>query len=145
MATIWVLRQTKTYLLQALSMAIALLGSSNRTTKGDRRLGPLRVLDRVITCLRPSRIADFKTSIPCLKKKKEGGGGVAQFTAWSTSLCVRLFLERRRQCRNTCVRKTSKQKHLRKVITVKRKRFRHVKTISLFPLNKMFHIDYKTA
>ena len=46
---------------------------------------------------------------------------------------------------NTCVRKTSKQKHLRKVITVKRKRFRQVKTISSFPLNKMFHLDYKIA
>ena len=43
------------------------------------------------------------------------------------------------------VRKTRKQKHLRKVITVNRKRFRQVKSISHFPLNKMFHIDYKTV
>ena len=89
----------------------------------------------------PSRIVDFKISIPCLKKKR----GVTQFTEWSTLSCARLFLERRRQCRNTCVRKTSKQKHLRKVITVKRKRFCQVKTTSPFPLNKMFHIDYKTV
>ena len=56
-----------------------------------------------------------------------------------------LFLERRRQCKNTRVRKISKQKHLREVITIKRKRFRQVKTINSFPLNKMFHIDYRTA
>ena len=31
------------------------------------------------------------------------------------------------------------------VITIKRKRFRQVKTINPFPLNKMFHIDYKIA
>ena len=31
------------------------------------------------------------------------------------------------------------------VITIKRKRFRQVKTINSFPLNKMFHIDYKIA
>ena len=140
MATIWVLCGTKTYFLQALSMAIALPKSSDRTTKGDRRPGPLRVLDRAMTChglleLQISKLASL------VKKKK----GVAQFTAWSTSSCARLFLETRRQCRNTCVRKTSKQKHLWKVITVKRKIFRQVKTISPFPLNKMFHIDYKTA
>ena len=144
MATIWVLCGTKTYFLQALSMAIALPKSSDRTTKGDRRPGPLRVLDRAMTChglleLQISKLASL------VKKKKKRGGGVTQFTAWSTSSCARLFLERWRQCRNTCVRKTSKQKHLRKVITVKRKRFRQVKTINPFPLNEMFHIDYKTA
>ena len=31
------------------------------------------------------------------------------------------------------------------VITIKRKRFRQVKTINPFPLNKMFYIDYKIA
>ena len=31
-------------------MAIALPKSSDRTTKGDRRPGPLRVLDRAMTC-----------------------------------------------------------------------------------------------
>ena len=138
MATIWVLCRTKTYFHQALSMAIASPGSSDRTTKGDRRPGPLRVSDRVMTChdllgLQISKLAS-------LVKKK---GGVTQFAAWSTSSCARLFLERRRQCKNTCVRKISKQKHLRKVITVKRKRFCQAKTINPFPLNKMFHIDYK--
>ena len=39
----------------------------------------------------------------------------------------------------------SKQKHLREVITIKRKRFRQVKTMNPFPLNRMFHIDYKMA
>ena len=141
MATIWVLCRTKTYFRQSLSMAIASPGSSDRTTKGDRRPSPLRVSDRVMTChdllgLQISKLASL------VKKKKKR---VAQFTAWSTSSCARLFLERRRQCRNTCVRKISKQKHLGKVITVKRKRFRQVKTISPFPLNEMFHIDYKTA
>ena len=56
-----------------------------------------------------------------------------------------LFLERRRQCKDTCVRKISKQKHLWEVITIKRKRFRQVKTINPFPLNKMFYINYRTA
>ena len=86
---------------------------------------------------RPSRIADFKTSISFEK--------VAQFAAWSTSSCARLFLERRRQCKNTCIRKISKQKHLWKVITLKRKRLRQVKIINPFPLNKMLRIDYKIA
>ena len=31
------------------------------------------------------------------------------------------------------------------VITIKRKRFRQVKTMNPFPLNRMFHIDYKIA
>ena len=142
MATIWVLCRTKTYFLQALSMAIVLPGSLDRTTKGDRRPGPLRVLDRVMTCHDLLGLQISKLASPFfLKKKRE----VVQFTTWSTSSCARLFLERRRQCRNTCVRKTSKQKHLGKVITIKRKRFRQVKTISPFPLNEMFHIDYKTA
>ena len=111
--------------------------------KGDRRPGPLRVSDRVMTChdllgLQISKLAS-------LVKKKKKRRGVAQFIAWSTSSCARLFLERRRRCRNACVRKISKQKHLWKVITVKRRRFRQVKTMNPFPLNKMFHIDYKIA
>ena len=135
--------RAKTYFRQALSTTIASPRSSDRTAKGDRRPGPLRVLDRVMTChdlleLQISKLAS-------LVKKKKKRRGVAQFIAWSTSSCARLFLEKQRQCRNTCIRKTSKQKHLRKVITVKRKRFCQVKTISPFPLNKMFHIDYKTA
>ena len=86
---------------------------------------------------RPSRIADFKTSISFEK--------VAQFAAGSISSRARLFLERRRQCKNTRVRKISKQKHLREVITIKRKRFHQVKIMNPFPLNKIFHIDYKLA
>ena len=39
----------------------------------------------------------------------------------------------------------NKQNHLREVITIKRKRFRQVKTMNPFPLNRMFHIDYKIA
>ena len=70
---------------------------------------------------------------------------VAWFAVGSTSSRALLFLERRRQCKNTRVRKISKQKHLREVITIKRKRFRQVKTMNPFPLNKMFHIDYKIA
>ena len=70
---------------------------------------------------------------------------VAQFTAGSTSSRARLFLERQRQCKNTRVGKISKQKHLREVITIKRKRFHQVKAMNPFPLNKMFHINYKIA
>ena len=144
MATIWVLCRTKTYFHQALSVAIASPGSSDWMTKGDRRPGPLRVSDRIMTChdllgLQISKLASL------VKKKEKKRRGVAQFTAWSTSSCSRLFLERRRQWRNACVRKISKQKHIRKVITVKRIRFHQGKLINPFPLNKMFHIDYKIA
>ena len=50
-------------------MAIALSGSSDRTTKGDRRPGPLRVLDRVMTChdLLGLQISKLATLV---KKKK---------------------------------------------------------------------------
>ena len=137
MATIWVLCRTKTYPLQALSMTIALPGSSDRTTKGDRHPSPLRVSDGVITC---HDLLGLQVSKLAFLFKK-----VAQCAAWSTSLCARLFLERRRRCKNTCVRKISKQKHLWKVITVKRKRFRQVKLINPSLLNKLFHIDYKIA
>ena len=68
---------------------------------------------------------------------------VSWFAVRSTSSRALLFLERRRQCKNTRVRKISKQKHLREVITIKRKRFRQVKIMNPFPLNKIFHIDYK--
>ena len=70
---------------------------------------------------------------------------VAWFAVGSTSSRALLFLERRRQCKNTRVRKISKQKHLREVITIKRKRFHQVKIMNPFPLNKIFHIDYKLA
>ena len=128
---------TKTYSRQALSTAIASPWSSDRTTKGDKRPGPLRVSDRVMTChdllgLQISKLAFIV---------KKG----SQFAAGSTSSRARLFLERWRQCKNTRVRKISKQKHLWEVITIKRKIFRQVKTINPFPLNKMFHIDYKIA
>ena len=54
-------------------MAIVLPGSSDRTTKGDRRPGPLRVLDRVMTChdllgLQISKLASLV--------KKKGGRAV---------------------------------------------------------------------
>ena len=42
--------QNQTYFRQALSTATASPRSSDRMTKGDRRLGPLRVSDRVMTC-----------------------------------------------------------------------------------------------
>ena len=77
---VWVLCRTKTYFLQALSMAIALPGSLERTTKGDRRPSPLRVSDEVITC---HDLLGLRTSKPAslfLKKRKKKGG-VAQFTA----------------------------------------------------------------
>ena len=50
-------------------MAIALHGSSNQMTKGDRRPGPLRVLDRVMTChdLLGLQISKLATLV---KKKK---------------------------------------------------------------------------
>ena len=70
---------------------------------------------------------------------------VAWFAVGSTLSRALLFLERRRQCKNTRVRKISKQKHLREVITIKRKRFHQVKIMNPFPLNKIFHIDYKLA
>ena len=68
---------------------------------------------------------------------------VAQFATGSTSSRAWLFLERQRQCKNTRVGKISKQKHLQEVITIKRKRFRQVKAMIPFPLNNMFHINYK--
>ena len=50
-------------------MAIALHGSSNQMTKGDRRPSPLRVLDRVMTChdLLGLQISKLATLV---KKKK---------------------------------------------------------------------------
>ena len=137
MATIWVLCKTKTYFRQALSTAITLPEPSDQTTEGDRCPGPLRVSNRIMT--RHDLLGLQVSKLAFLFKK------VAQCAAWSTSLCAQLFLERRRRCKNTCVRKISKQKHLWKVITVKRKRFRQVKLINPSPLNKMFHIDYKIA
>ena len=129
---------TKTCFRQALSTALASPGSSDRMTEGDKRPSPLRVSDRVMMChdllgLQISKLA-------FLVKKR-----VALFATGSTSSRARLFLERRRQCKYTHVRKISKQKHLREAITIKRKRFRQVKTINPFPLNKTFHIDYKIA
>ena len=50
-------------------MAIALPGSSDRTTKGDRRPGPLRVLDRVMTC--HDLLGLQISKLPSLVKKKE--------------------------------------------------------------------------
>ena len=55
-------------------MAIALPGSLDWTTKEDKRPGPLRVSDRVMTChdllgLQVSKLASL------VKKKKKGGGG----------------------------------------------------------------------
>ena len=126
-------------------MAIASPGSSDRTTKGDRHPGPIWISDRVMTCHDLLRLQISKLAFLVKEKKKKKKRGVAQFTAWGTSTCAQLFLERRRQCRNARVRKISKQKHLRQLITVKRKRFRQVKTINPFPLNKMLHIDYKIA
>ena len=71
---VWVLCRTKTYFLQALSMAIALPGFSKRTTKGDRRPSPLRVSDEVITC---HELLGLRTSKPAslfFKKEKRKGG-----------------------------------------------------------------------
>ena len=137
MATIWVLCRTKTYFRQALSAAIASPGSSNQTTEGDIRLGPLRVSDRIMTCHNLLGLQISKLTF-LLKRSHSSQHGA--------HCCVlNCFLERWRQCKNTCVRKISKQKHLWKVITVKRKRFRQVKIINPFTLNKMFYIDYKIA
>ena len=56
-------------------MAIALPGSLDWTTKEDKRPGPLRVSDRVMTChdllgLQVSKLASL------VKKKKKRGGGL---------------------------------------------------------------------
>ena len=55
-------------------MAIALPGSSDRTTKGDRRPGPLRVSDRVMTChdLLGLQISKLAFLVKEKKKKKRG-------------------------------------------------------------------------
>ena len=51
-------------------MAIALPRSSDRTTKEDRRPGPLRVLDRAMTCHSLLRLQISK--LASLVKEKEG-------------------------------------------------------------------------
>ena len=53
-------------------MAIALPKSSDRTTKGDRRPGPLRVLDRAMTCHDFLGLQISKLASLVKKKKKEG-------------------------------------------------------------------------
>ena len=52
-------------------MAIALPGSSDRTTKGDRCPGPLQVLDRVMTC---HDLLGLQVSKLTSLVKKKGGG-----------------------------------------------------------------------
>ena len=53
-------------------MAIALPGSSDRMTKGDRRPSPLRVSDRVMTCHDLLGLQISKLASLVKKKKKEG-------------------------------------------------------------------------
>ena len=70
-------------------MAIVLPGSSDRTTKGDRRPGPLRVLDRVMTChdllgLQISKLAS-------LVKKEEEEGGRAIHSMEHIVVCSAIF------------------------------------------------------
>ena len=70
-------------------MAIVLPGSSDRTTKGDKRLGPLRVLDRVLTChdllgLQISKLAS-------LVKKEEEKGGRAVHSMEHIVVCSAIF------------------------------------------------------
>ena len=57
-------------------MAIALPGSSDRTTKGDRCPGPLRVLDRVMTCHDLLGLQILKLASLVKKKEEEGGRAV---------------------------------------------------------------------
>ena len=71
-------------------MAIVLPGSSDRTTKGDRRPGPLQVLDRVMTChdllgLQISKLASL------VLRKKRGGGGRAVHSMEHIVLCLAIF------------------------------------------------------
>ena len=70
-------------------MAIVLPGSSDQTTKGDRRPGPLRVLDRAMTChglleLQISKLAS-------LVKKKEEKGGRAVHSMEHIVVCSTIF------------------------------------------------------
>ena len=62
-------------------MAIASPGSLDRTTKEDRRPGPLRVSDRVMTCHDLFGLHISKLASLVKKKKKKKKKGVAQFTA----------------------------------------------------------------
>ena len=73
---VWVLCRTKTYFLQALSMAIALPESLERTTKGDRRPSPLQVSDRVMTCHDLLGLQTSKPASHFFLKKKKGGRAV---------------------------------------------------------------------
>ena len=78
MATIWVLCRTKTYFHQALSVAIASPGSLDWTTKGDRRPGPLRVSDRIMTChdLLGLQISKLASLVKKKRKEKKRGRAV---------------------------------------------------------------------
>ena len=58
----------------SIKYAIALPGSSDRTTKGDRRPSPLRVLDEVITCYDLLGLRTSKPASLFLKKEKRKGG-----------------------------------------------------------------------
>ena len=129
MATIWVLCRTKTYFCRALSTVIASPGSSDQMTERDRRSGPLWVSDRIM----------MRHDLLGLQVSK-----LAFLFKWSRSSqhgahrrVLGCFWKGGGSAKNTCIKKISKQKHLWKVITLKRKRFRQVKIINPFPLNKM--------
>ena len=71
-------------------MAIALPGSLDWTTKEDKRLGPLRVSDRVMTChdllgLQVSKLASL------VKKKKKKGRGCVVHSMEHIVVCSAVF------------------------------------------------------
>ena len=70
-------------------MAIALPGSSNRTTKGDRRPGPLQVSNRVIMCHDLLGLQISKLASLVLRKKK--GGGPAVHSMEHIVVCSAIF------------------------------------------------------
>ena len=72
-------------------MAIALPGSSDQTTKGDRRPSPLRVSDGVMTCHDLLGLQISKPASLFFYKKKKGGGGRAVHSMKHLVVCSAIF------------------------------------------------------
>ena len=72
-------------------MAIALPGSSERTTKGDRRPSPLRVLDGVMTCHDLLGLWTSKPASLFFEKRKKRKGSRAVHSMKHIVVCSATF------------------------------------------------------
>ena len=72
-------------------MAIALPGSLERTTKGDRRPSPLQVSDGVMMCHDLLGLWTSKLASLFKKKKKKGKGGRAVHSMKHIVVCSATF------------------------------------------------------